>query len=352
MSRKNKENGEESQSAEDGHQDFITVGIGASAGGIKALKEFFSAMPADSGMAFVVILHLSPEHESTLAAILQKETTMRVIQIQDSVKVKPNEVYVIPPNKNLAMMDGSIQVTEFGEQRGTRVAIDLFFRSMANAYGKNGVCVVLSGTGTDGTMGLKRVKESNGFAIVQDPGDAEYDAMPRSAISTNLVDWILPVSEMPGRLLKFKESSERMKLTGGGDEAKQIPQLKGIDALPEILTLLRIRTGHDFSNYKQATLLRRIARHLQIYELDDIREYIKLLREKPEDLQSLLKNLLINVTNFFRDHEAWEELEKNIIPKLFAGKKAADSVRVWSVGCASGKEAYFLAILLSEFATG
>lgn len=330
--------------------EFITVGIGASAGGITALKEFFSRMPSDSGMAFVVILHLSPKHESNLAAILQKETTMSVIQVGETTKIKPNEVYVIPPNRNLAMMDGSIAATDFGEQKGSRVAIDLFFRTLANAYGKNSVCIVLSGTGSDGTIGLKRVKEGNGFAIVQDPGDAEYDGMPRSAIATNLVDWVLPVSEMPDRLLRFKDLADRLKLTDG-DEGRSHPDLKGIEALPEILTLLRIRTGHDFTNYKQATLLRRIARHLQIYELDNINDYITLLREKPEDLQSLLKNLLINVTNFFRDKDAFESLEKTVVPKLFEGKTGSDTVRVWSAGCASGEEAYSLAILLSEHAS-
>jgi two-component system CheB/CheR fusion protein len=333
-----------------GQKDFITVGIGASAGGIKALKQFFSEMPPDSGMAFAVVLHLSPKHESNLAEIIQKETAMPVKQVMGRERVVPNSVYVIPPNKNLAMVDGSITVTDIKDKRGGRVAIDLFFRTLASAYGKNSVCVVLSGTGSDGTIGLKQIKENNGFAIVQDPSDAEYDSMPLSAIGTNLVDWVLPVEKIPERLLKFKASSERMRLTDG-DEEKGVPQLRGIESLPDLLTLLRIRTGHDFSTYKHATLLRRIARHLQIFEIDDIRDYIQLLRERPDDLQSLLKNLLINVTNFFRDKEAFRQLEKHVIPKLFAGKKGNESVRVWSVGCASGEEAYSLGILLSEFAS-
>lgn len=352
MPRKKKiENQSEDQTPSDSSsgKDFITVGLGASAGGIKALKEFFAAMPADSGMAFVVILHLSPKHESILAEILQKETKMPVRQVGEPTKVKPNEVYVIPPNRTLAMVDGTVEAAALGKQRGARVAIDLFFRTLANAYGKNGVCIVMSGTGTDGTVGLKRVKESNGFAIVQDPEDAEYDGMPRSAIATNLVDWVLPVAEMPQRLMRFKEMSERMRMTDG-DDPRRAPEIKGIDALPEILTLLRIRTGHDFTHYKQATLLRRIARHLQIYEFEDINDYVKFLRDHPEDLQSLLKNLLINVTNFFRDKEAFAALETEVIPQLFDGKKGGDAVRVWSAGCASGEEAYSIAMLLAEFA--
>ena len=220
MTRSSKNNGN-SQPEKNGSKgkDFIAVGLGASAGGIKALKEFFAATPPDPGMAFVVILHLSPKHESSLAEILQNQTTLPVTQVTETVKVEPNHVYVIPPNKNLAMVDGVIKLTEPEPTRGTRVAIDLFFRTLAHAYGTNAVCIVLSGTGSDGTMGLKQVKESNGFAIVQDPKDAEYDSMPQSAIATNLADWILPVAEMPGKLITFRDSSERLNLTNGNKKA-------------------------------------------------------------------------------------------------------------------------------------
>ena len=328
--------------------DFLAVGIGASAGGIKALKTFFANMPPDPGMAFVVILHLSPKHESTLAAILQAETSLSVMQVTETVKVEPNYVYVIPPNKNLAMVDGVITLTEPEPTRGTRVAIDLFFRTLANAYESNAVCIVLSGTGSDGTLGLKQVKEKNGFAIVQDPKNAEYDSMPQSAIETDLVDWILPVDQIPGKLIYFRDSSERLNLTNGNKKA--LIEISGVEDLREVLTLVRARTGHDFSNYKHPTLLRRIARHIQIHELEDIGAYLDLLREKPDDVQLLVKNLLINVTNFFRDKEAFAALEKKVIPKLFENKTGKDQVRVWSAGCASGEEAYSLAILLCEYA--
>ena len=188
----------------------MTVGIGASAGGIKPLKEFFAAMPGDSGMAFVVILHLSPEHESQLPEVLQTNTEMPVIQVRETVKLQPNHVYVIPPTKYLAMADGEIRLIEPEIILGKRVPIDLFFRTLAAAHGKDSVCVVLSGTGADGASGLKRVKEMGGLCLVQDPEEAEYDGMPRSAVATNLVDLVLPVGEMPAKILAFKQSAEKI----------------------------------------------------------------------------------------------------------------------------------------------
>lgn len=328
-------------------RDFLVVGIGASAGGIKALREFFAAMPAEPGMAFVVILHLSQQYKSNLPEILQRETKMRVEQVTSTVKVEPNRVYVIPPAKYLEMVDGIIRLKEPERVRGKRVPIDRFFRSLAEAYGRRAVSIILSGTGSDGTLGLKHVKGSNGFAIVQDPQDAEYDGMPLSAIETKIVDVVLPVAAMPEKLLSVRDSTERLRLTDGEDGviAKEI---KNSDALRDVLTLLRVRTGHDFSNYKRPTLIRRVARHLQIHETDDLKEYLEILREKPEEVLSLLKNLLINVTNFFRDKDAFEALEQKIIPAIFEGKTGEDSVRVWIAGCSSGEEAYSVAILLHE----
>ncbi len=331
-------------------KDFLVVGLGASAGGVKALQEFFASMPPNSGMAFVAILHLSPEHESKLPEILQAHTSMKVMQVTQTVKVEPNNVYVIPPNKQLEMVDGVIRPAVAERPAGHRIAIDVFFRTLAEAYEKNAVCVVLSGTGSDGTLGLKRVKESNGFAIVQDPDDAEYDSMPRSAINTQLVDWVLPVHKMPEKLIHFRESSERLHLTNGAEAKETAKEIHADESLREVLTILRVRTGHDFSNYKTPTLIRRIARHLQIHELEDIPSYLELLRNHPNEVQSLLKNLLINVTNFFRDKEAFAALEKEVVPNIFAGKTSRDTVRVWSAGCASGEEAYSLAMLLQEFA--
>lgn len=330
-------------------KDFLPVGIGASAGGIKPLKEFFAAMPDDSGMAFVVILHLSPEHESQLPAVLQTNTKMPVIQVQETVKIEPDHVYVIPPTKHLAMMDGEIRLIEPETIRGKRVPIDLFFRTLADAHGKNGVCVVLSGTGADGAAGLKRVKEAGGFCIVQDPAEAEYDGMPRSAIATNLADLILPVREMPAKILAFKQSAEKTKLPES--EAENPPPELGADALREVLAILKTNTKHDFFNYKQPTILRRIARRLLVHGLADIPAYVQFLRENPNEAQPLLRDLLISVTSFFRDKEAFAALENDIVPRLFNGKTGSDSVRVWCVACATGEEAYSIAMILCEFAS-
>ena len=331
-----------------GDHDFLVVGIGASAGGITALRSFFSSMPADSGMAFVVVLHLSPTHESSLDQILQAVTGMPVIQVTGTTTVEPNSVYVIPPNRNLVMVDGTVRLAKPVPETGSRVAVDLLFRTLSEAYDRRAVCVVMSGTGTDGTLGLRAIKGRNGFAVVQSPEDAEYDGMPQSAIQTKLVDVILPAADIPKKLLSVRDSTHRFDLINGdGDKP---PPIRGEDALREILTVIRVRTGHDFSNYKHPTLLRRIARHLQIHDLDDMSAYLDVLREKPEEVQSLVHNLLINVTNFFRDKAAFEALENDVIPKLFEGKKADDHIRVWSVGCATGEEAYSLAILLAECA--
>jgi two-component system CheB/CheR fusion protein len=331
-------------------KDFLTVGIGASAGGVKALKEFFSKMPPDSGMAFAVVLHLSQTYESNLAAILGRETKMPVIQVTEAVKVEPNHVYVIPPAKGLEMIDGIVRVTQPQRSRGARVTIDRFFRTLADSHGASAVGIVLSGTGEDGTLGLKKIKEENGFAIVQEPTDAEQDQMPRTAMETGLVDWVLPIEQMPEKLLWLRKSSEELRLTEADDDLIA-SEVSDLNALREILNVLRVRTGHDFSSYKHPTLLRRIARHLQIHELENMQEYVRLLRERPEESEFLLANLLINVTNFFRNPDAFDVLEKDVIPRMFAGKNANDQIRVWVPACATGEEAYSIGMLLCEYAS-
>ncbi len=331
------------------NHSFLLVGIGASAGGVQALKDLFASIPADSGMAYVVILHLSQQFESNLDTILQNQTKMPVLQVSEPIKVQPNHVYVIPPGKFLELVDGIIRLDEPERVEGKRISIDHFFRTLADTYGRRAVCIILSGTGTDGTLGLKQIKERNGFAIVQDPEDAAFDGMPRSAIATGLADVVLPLDQIAQKLLFVRDSTQRFHLIEDNDK-KITEQIKGSETLREILTLLRIRTGNDFSNYKQATILRRIARHLQIHELDNMPDYLNLLREHPKEVDFLLHNLLINVTNFFRDKESFEALESIVIPKLFEGKTAQDTVRVWIPGCASGEEAYSLAILLTEYA--
>lgn len=319
------------------------VGIGASAGGLTALQNFFGHMPAASGMAFVVIVHLLPEHESSLPTILQQHTSMPVLVVTEPARVEPNHVYVIPPTRHLSMQDGVILLSEPDRPRGRRVPIDLFFRTLAETHGSQAAAIVLSGVGSDGTLGLTRVKELGGLTLVQEPSEAEYPDMPRSAIATGLVDVVLPVSQMPQQLLAYLQHS--------ATSAVSLEAYRDADeeALREILAILRARTGHDFSNYKRSTLLRRIGRRLAVHNLAGLPDYPAVLRAQPSEVQALLRDFLISVTNFFRDPAAFAALEA-IVPHLFADKGADDQVRVWVAGCATGDEAYSVAMLLAEHA--
>lgn len=336
--------------------DFMVVALGASAGGIGAFKEFFAHAPERSGMAFVVILHLSPEHESHLAEVLQSSTRMPVTQVTESVKVAPDHVYVIPPNRSLSCVDGSLVLSEVTRVEERRAPVDIFFRTLAETHGARAACVVLSGTGADGTMGLKRVKENGGVAIVQEPSEAEYPDMPRSSIATGLVDLVLPVAEMPARLVSYRDNLGR--IAAGGEEEEELLAAPGLkeereeeeQALVAIITQLRLRTGHDFTSYKRPTVRRRIERRITVTEVADLGEYAQFLREHPDEARALLKDLLISVTNFFRDRKAFDLLEQNIIPRLFENKGMGGYVRVWVAGCATGEEAYTVAMLLSEHA--
>jgi two-component system CheB/CheR fusion protein len=328
-------------------QDFLVVGIGTSAGGLTALGSFLEAVPADSGMAYVVIMHLSPEHESSLAELLQRRTALPVVQVNESVRVEPNRVYVIPPARSLTMEAGTIHVSDAGHERGPRASIDLFFRTLGQIYREHAVGVVLSGTGADGTLGLRRIKEEGGITIAQEPAEAEHDGMPRSAIADGLVDFVLPAAAMPEKLVGIREASARIRLPPEGDEP---PTGKELSALRDIITTVRSRTGHDFSNYKQSTILRRVTRRMQMREVADLASYLRYLRDHPSDVAELQQDLLISVTNFFRDAPAFEYLARRVVPEMFRDKGAGDQVRVWVTGCATGEEAYSLAILLAEHA--
>ena len=282
------------------------------------------------------------------------------------VQVQPNHVYVIPPNNQLMFEEGTLHLIEPQQARGRRVTIDLFFRTLAQAYGQRAVCVILSGSDSDGAIGLKHVRAQGGVTIAQDPNEAEYDSMPVTAISTGMVDWVLPVGQMPARLIEFVQNERRMKLPPEIEDAEE-PQLKeeeapggetiseethdpdDEEAIGKVLADLRGQTGHDFSHYKRATVLRRIARRLQVNSLESIPQYLDFLRQHPAEARALLQDLLIGVTHFFRDREAFAALEAHI-PQLFAGKKPDDHLRVWVAGCATGEEAYSIAILLCEHA--
>lgn len=329
-------------------QGFLITGIGASAGGVQALKEFFEHVPEDSGIAYVVILHLSPDYDSQLAQILQAVTTIPVTQVTEKVKIEPNHIYVIPPNQHLIMEQGFIipSINLYIEER--RAPVDIFFRTLANTHGSRAISVVLSGTGANGSMGLKRVKEMGGVVYVQTPREAEFNEMPRNAIATELVDEVLPVAEIPGKIITYRNSLNTVEIAV---EAEQRPEQQQ-QALREIFTQLRIRTGHDFSNYKRATLLRRIERRINVRNLPDLPSYAAFVHQNVDETNALLKDLLISVTNFFRDKKPFEAIELDILPLIFKDKTAADEVRIWVAGCATGEEAYSLAMLVSERTLG
>ncbi|MNM22580.1 Virulence sensor protein BvgS precursor [compost metagenome] len=338
------------------HLRFPVVGIGASAGGLAALKTFFEQMPSDTGMAFVIILHLSPDHESVADKIIQANTAMPVLQVTDTAPIEPNSVYVISPASQLAMNDGYLKVTAVNRPAGSHVAIDLFFRDLADVHKEYAFCLVLTGTGSDGAVGLSRIKEQGGITIVQSPDDAEFEGMPLAAIATGMVDVVLPVAEIPSRLVELWRNTRSIKLPAPHDMkvATSSPELVREVAervLHDILLLLRTRTGHDFKHYKRATVLRRIERRLQVTAQPDLPAYYQYLENTPEEAKQLLGDMLIGVTNFFRDREAFEALERHVLTSLMSsadGKSRLDEVRIWSAGCSTGEEAYSLTILCTE----
>jgi len=330
---------------------FPVVGIGASAGGLKALMAFFEHMPSGSGMAFVVVIHLSPTHESNVDNILRSVTRMPVLQVTEAVRIERDHVYVIPPNKHLHMRDGLLDLAPFTRKDGSATSIDSFFRTLAAAHREHAIAIVLSGTGSDGSVGVKNIKEHGGIIIVQAPMDAEHDAMPRNAIGTGVADFVLPVAGMPERVMQLWQTMQQIRRAPVDDASHAATEPASHDPpLREILQTLRHRTGHDFAQYKRPTVMRRIERRLQVNQLVDLRSYAAFLRDHPAETRALLKDMLISVTNFFRDREAFDALERTILPELFAGKSSADEVRVWVAGCATGEEAYSIAMVLTEYA--
>jgi two-component system CheB/CheR fusion protein len=330
---------------------FPVVGIGASAGGLKALMTFFEHMPSGSGMSFVVVIHLSPVHESNVDSILRSVTRMPVLQVTEPVRIERDHVYVIPPNKHLHMRDGLLEPAAFSRKDGAPTSIDTFFRTLAAAHREHAIAIVLSGTGSDGAVGVKNIKEQGGITIVQAPMDAEQDAMPRNAIGTGVADFVMPVANMPERLLQLWHNMQQIRLPRGEEGGLPVTDLSSYEPpLREILQTLRERTTHDFSHYKRPTVTRRIERRLQVNELSDLRAYALFLRDHPAETRALLRDMLISVTNFFRDRDAFEALERTIVPAIFANKTSADEVRVWVAGCATGEEAYSIAMILIEYA--
>jgi two-component system CheB/CheR fusion protein len=339
--------------------DFPIVGIGASSGGIQALMRLLQGMPADGGMAFVAVLQLSPSHAGHVDKVLQRSVSMPIVQVFGTTPIEKNTVYLISPSNDLSLADGCLHVAPSDPSRRRPVAIDLFFRSLADAHGARSISIILSGMGSDGAMGIARIKEQNGINIVQDPMDAEYDEMPRNALATGFVDIVLSIERMPARLIELRDNARAMKalhsvddspLNEGGIEPGDEPAAPNadIDVLHALLTILRIRTGHDFRHYKRGTAMRRIERRLQVNGVADLAGYKRFIETHPEETTALLKDMLIGVTNFFRDRKSFDALEQQVVANLFTMRPLDEPVRAWSVGCSTGEEPYSLAMLLSE----
>jgi chemotaxis methyl-accepting protein methylase len=321
---------------------FPIVGLGASAGGLEALELFLRHVPADCGMAFVIVQHLDPNHKGAMPELLQRCTTMPVSEVQDRTVVLPSHVYIIPPNKDLSLLHGTLHLFAPAQPRGLRLPIDSFFRSVADDQRERSVGIILSGSGSDGTLGLRAIKEVAGLVLVQDPASAKFDGMPRSAVDAGLADIVAPADELFDRLIGY------LQYVTYTTNAEPVIEGTTQSALEKIAILLRTRTGHDFSQYKRNTLYRRIERRMGIHQIDRIANYILFLQQNPQEQDLLFHELLIGVTSFFRDPGAWEKLQETVIPALFAGKPEGGHFRAWVAGCSTGEEAYSLAIAFQE----
>jgi two-component system CheB/CheR fusion protein len=320
-------------------EKFPIVGIGASAGGLESFELFFKNLPVDTGMAFVIIQHLDPTHEGILPELIQRKTGMSVLQITDQLKVKPNHVYVIPPNKSMSILNGTLHLFTPTEKRGLRLPIDVFLRSLAEDSKESSVGIILSGMGSDGCLGIKAIKEQGGVVLVQDPSSAKFDSMPSNAIRAVAVDIIAPVEELPAKLISFLNFSP--------EKNKKI-DVKIKNSIEKIVILLLDQSGHDFSMYKKSTLMRRIDRRRGIHGIEDLDKYVQFLQKNPKEVELLFNELLIGVTSFFRDLDVWNKLKEEIFPEYI--KKLPDNyvLRAWVTACSTGEEAYSLAIIFKE----
>jgi two-component system CheB/CheR fusion protein len=317
------------------------VGVGASAGGLEALESFFTPMPADSGMAFIVIQHLSPDYKSMMVELLSKRTAMPVRRAEEGMRVEANSVYLIPPKKNLSIFHGKLLLSESDHSRGLNLPIDVFLRSLADDQGEKAIGIILSGTGSDGVRGIRAIKEAGGMVMAQSEESARFDGMPRAAISTGLADFILPPDEMPPKLLSFVRHPYAAKT----DRPQTL--LSDEDGLTRIFALLRERTRVDFTFYKPSTVVRRIERRMTVNQIHDLRDYVKFMESYSGEVTALYRELLIGVTSFFRDREVFDELEAHYLPRLFERVEGRE-VRFWVAGCSTGEEAYSLAMLSRE----
>lgn len=316
------------------------VGIGASAGGLVALEDFFRNTPSDTGMAFVVVQHLDPTQKALLPELLQRYTDMPVQEARQDQQIEPNAVYVIPSNAELSVVDTCLKLDQPREPRGMRLPINVLFSSLASARNERAIAVVLSGMGSDGTLGLQAIRATGGLAVVQEPDSAEFDAMPRSAIAAGCADIVAPASELPERILAYNT-----RVTEPGQHAQPVKLMKPVQA---IIQILQQNTRHDFSLYKPSTLIRRIERRMAIHGIGAVPDYAQYLEENSQEVQLLFKEILIGVTAFFRDAGAWDCLAEEALPKLIEQNRTGEDLRAWVVGCSTGEEAYSLAMVLTE----
>jgi two-component system, chemotaxis family, CheB/CheR fusion protein len=322
---------------------YPVVGIGASAGGLEALEKFFAHVPPDCGMAFVVVTHQHPGHASLLPELLRKCTRMQVLVAGDGIAVEPGCVFMSPPEGYLAILNGTLHLMEPDEPGPLRLPIDYFFRSLAEDQKEKAIGIVLSGTGTDGTLGLKAIKGAAGMTMAQAPESAKYSGMPSSAIATGLVDYVLPTEQIPAQLGAYAQGPYLAAAATPALDEGRLPE-----PMQKINVLLRARVGHDFSAYKANTIRRRIERRINVHQLKGPQQYLRLLHDNPHELDLLFRELLIGVTNFFRDPAAFEALAKAALPRLLAARPGGAPLRVWAAGCSTGEEAYSLAMVLRE----
>ena len=333
------------------------VGIGASAGGLDTLKELFDALPDAPGVAFVVIQHLDPTKTSLIAELLNKHTKMKVTQVDDDPRIAANRVYVIPPGKYLSVSGGTLHLSEPDRRAAHAPRSTFLLRSLAEDQKQRTVAIILSGTGSDGSLGVKAIKRKGGMVIAQDPKSAAHDGMPKSAIDTGTVDHVLPPKEMPSVLVRCAEHSyvrepvqevDDAAPSAAGDQPAAAATKEQSNGLRSILSLVQARTQHNFHNYKDTTLVRRTRRRMCLLHMEEFADYLEYLRQHPEEIDALVKDLLISVTDFFRDGEAWQALADRVLPQLVDSKLDDNPIRIWMPGCATGEEPYSMAILLLE----
>jgi len=326
-------------------KDFFLVGVGASAGGLEALEKLFNNIPDKTGMAYVVIQHLSPDYKSMMMELLSKFTNMRLRRIEDSMEIEPDTVYLIPPKKNVELNEGKFKLLDRPDIHSLNLPIDIFFKSLAYEYGEKSIGIVLSGTGTDGTLGVRSIKEYGGLVIVQEPETSKFDGMPRSALSTGIADYVLSPEDIPYQIMKYIKHPVIAKSVN-----EPPTPLKSEDHMAKIYQLLKNRFGLDFTYYKKSTIYRRVERRLGIKQFSDLEDYVEFLKNNPGEMDSLYKELLIGVTKFFRDYEAYEFLKKNVVPEIIRSKSkfGEKEIRCWIPGCSTGEEAFSLAIIFLE----